>query len=258
HIPGGKHIDDRAHVAHAALRRRPAADPPPQGGGAAVRDPGQLDWAFAGTSSHDAAASPPHSVFRHWVDSRHEDAVAVVDEGDMVPSPRPGETLESGRMVNPATGLVQPYEECWLDEEPGEGAASEGWVLRYQQDDEQQGEGKGQGQGQGQGRHGQNRAAGPRGPEGGGRGRGRTVGGRPRRVVVVDGDCRDWKPGKHGGSLRGYPQPRRLGRRYGPRMVGNGFAWRAGKTCGVFAYVLATVGKARELVLCLTGASLMS
>lgn len=91
----------------------------------------QLDWAFAGTSSHDAAASPPHSVFRHWVDSRHEDAEAVVDEGDMVPSQNPGETVESGSMVNPDTGVLQPYEECWLDGEPGPGEASGGWVMQH-------------------------------------------------------------------------------------------------------------------------------
>ncbi|KAK8089377.1 hypothetical protein PG997_004338 [Apiospora hydei] len=147
YIPGGEHINHRAHVAQAALRRRPAADPHPHqgggggsGGGAAIRDPGQLDWAFAGTSSHDAAASPPHSVFRHWVDSRHRDAEAVVDEGDMVPSPQPGETVESGRMVNPDTGRMQAYEECWLDEEPGAGAASAGWVLRHH-DEERAGAG---------------------------------------------------------------------------------------------------------------------
>lgn len=108
--------------------------------GSVVRDPGQLDWAFAGTSSHDADASPPHSVFRHWVDSRHEDAGAVVDEGDMVPSNQPGETLESGQMVNPDTGVMQRYEECWLDEEPGEGEASKGWVLR-RHDEEEEGAG---------------------------------------------------------------------------------------------------------------------
>ncbi|KAK6841636.1 hypothetical protein PG987_002496 [Apiospora arundinis] len=90
--------------------------------GVVARDPAQLDWAFAGTSSHDAGASPPHSVFRHWVDSRHEDAEAVVDEGDMVPSQQPGETVESGQMVNPDTGVMQAYEECWLDGEPEEGS----------------------------------------------------------------------------------------------------------------------------------------
>ncbi|KAK8056576.1 hypothetical protein PG993_001803 [Apiospora rasikravindrae] len=111
-------------------------------GDAVIRDLGQLDWAFAGTSSHDAAVSPPHSVFRHWVDSRHRDAEAVVDEGDMVPSAQPGETIESGRMVNPDTGLMQAYEECWLDEEPGAGAASAGWVLRYH---EEQADGGGRG-----------------------------------------------------------------------------------------------------------------
>ncbi|KAK7965069.1 hypothetical protein PG996_000571 [Apiospora saccharicola] len=112
--------------------------------GGVVRDPGQLDWAFAGTSSHDADAEPPHSVFRHWVDSRHEDAGAVVDEGDMVPSNQPGETLESGRMVNPDTGLMERYEECWVDEEPGDGEASKGWVLR-RNDEEEEKEGAGAG-----------------------------------------------------------------------------------------------------------------
>lgn len=131
------------HFADVRLRI-PLAD------GGAVRDPGQLDWAFAGTSSHDADASPPHSVFRHWVDSRHEDAAAVVDEGDMAPSNQPGETLESGRMVNPDTGAMQRYEECWVDEEPREGEASEGWVLRHHDDEEEEKkEGAGAGGGRG-------------------------------------------------------------------------------------------------------------
>ncbi|KAK8021229.1 sodium/nucleoside cotransporter [Apiospora arundinis] len=107
--------------------------------GVVARDPAQLDWAFAGTSSHDAGASPPHSVFRHWVDSRHEDAEAVVDEGDMVPSQQPGETVESGQMVNPDTGVMQAYEECWLDGEPEEG--SKGWVLQYHDEGAGAGEG---------------------------------------------------------------------------------------------------------------------
>ncbi|KAK7951741.1 uncharacterized protein PG986_007469 [Apiospora aurea] len=121
----------KRHFADVRLRIPIPTKEEAAAGSAVIRDPSRLDWAFAGTSSHDAAASPPHSVFRHWVDSRHRDAEAVVDEGDMVPSPQPGETIESGRMVNPDTGRMQAYEECWLDEEPGPGAASAGWVLRH-------------------------------------------------------------------------------------------------------------------------------
>lgn len=98
-----------------------------------IRDPEKLDWAFAGTSNHDADASPPHSVFRHWVDSRYAEAEAVRDEGDMVPSGREGEVIERGEMVNPATGRLEMYEECWVDglkggQDGGEGRA--GWVLK--------------------------------------------------------------------------------------------------------------------------------
>lgn len=99
-----------------------------------ARDEGRLDWAFAGTSEHDGAAEPPHSVFRHWVDSRHLDAEAVRDEGDMVPSDAKGEVVETGDMVNPATGQLERYEECWLDGLAA-GGQTQGWVLKHEAED---------------------------------------------------------------------------------------------------------------------------
>jgi hypothetical protein len=82
----------------------------------------RLDWAFAGTSSTEIKTEPNgkqlvHSKWRHWVDSRHPAAEDVNDEGDMIPQ-TDGTTLERGSMVNPATGQMTPYEECWKDIEP--------------------------------------------------------------------------------------------------------------------------------------------
>lgn len=81
----------------------------------------RLDWAFAGTSSTELLPDPSatgreivHSTWRHWVDSRYEDAESVVDEGDMYPRPD-GRTLEKGRMINPETGQMTDYEEVWVD-----------------------------------------------------------------------------------------------------------------------------------------------
>ncbi|KAI4603816.1 hypothetical protein KJ359_003636 [Pestalotiopsis sp. 9143b] len=104
-----------------------------------VRDLAAVDWAFAGTSSHDETVSPPHSVFTHWVDSRHADAAAVRDEGDNFPGADEGESLERGHMVNPVSGRDEPYEECWVDgiqvDERGARADS-GFVLRYEDGDD--------------------------------------------------------------------------------------------------------------------------
>ncbi|KAF2153240.1 hypothetical protein K461DRAFT_320922 [Myriangium duriaei CBS 260.36] len=97
----------------------------------------RLTWAFAGTSSTVLRpADPtlltndtpliPHCTWTHWIDShaapnRDTD---VLDEGDMYPSPsNDGRTLERGAMVNPATGIRQEYEECWVDEDVGVGEA---------------------------------------------------------------------------------------------------------------------------------------
>lgn len=56
-----------------------------------------------------------HSVWKHWVDSRTADSDNVQDEGDMVDRPD-GSILETGRMVNPATGRETDYEEVWWSE----------------------------------------------------------------------------------------------------------------------------------------------
>lgn len=77
-----------------------------------------LDWAIAGTST----SSPPlpsgssHCVWSHWISSRTADVDGVADEGDNHPQPD-GSVLETGRMVNPATGEVGEYEEVWVSEE---------------------------------------------------------------------------------------------------------------------------------------------
>lgn len=83
----------------------------------------RLDWAIAGTSSSSAPRPDgrgghiTRARWRHWIDSTTTDAAGVVDEGDMVPQ-ADGSTLETGSMVNPATGRDTPYEEVWDDVEP--------------------------------------------------------------------------------------------------------------------------------------------
>ncbi|KND86579.1 hypothetical protein TOPH_08786 [Tolypocladium ophioglossoides CBS 100239] len=82
----------------------------------------RLDWAIAGTSSSSAVRTDgrgrqfTRSQWRHWIDSTTADAAGVVDEGDMF-AQADGSTLETGSMVNPATGRVAPYEEVWDDDE---------------------------------------------------------------------------------------------------------------------------------------------
>lgn len=82
----------------------------------------QLDWAFGGTSSSTSLSRPDgtqvsHAVFCHWVDSRSKNPENdIVDEGDMIPQPD-GLMLETGIMINPATGERTDYEELWSDED---------------------------------------------------------------------------------------------------------------------------------------------
>ncbi|KAK3294193.1 uncharacterized protein B0H64DRAFT_418175 [Chaetomium fimeti] len=81
----------------------------------------RLDWAIAGTSSSsmipskgDQGQEIKHSQWAHWIDSRVVDCDGVVDEGDMFDDPSdPSLTLETGRMLNPATGVETDYEEVW-------------------------------------------------------------------------------------------------------------------------------------------------
>lgn len=83
-------------------------------------------------STPASATTPQHTIWTHWVDSQHPLGTEVQDEGDMYPQDN-GETLEYGAMVNPESGKVEKYEECWfdvnLDELKGEGRRF-GWVLK--------------------------------------------------------------------------------------------------------------------------------
>ncbi|SMR45746.1 unnamed protein product [Zymoseptoria tritici ST99CH_1E4] len=79
----------------------------------------QLEWGFAGTSSSTLkpgtnGALVTHSKWNHWIDSRTPNAESVQDEGIMQPLPN-GDTLETGSMINPATGRKTAYEEKWSD-----------------------------------------------------------------------------------------------------------------------------------------------
>jgi len=77
-----------------------------------------LDWAFAGTSTHQPKPDgTAHSQWRHWIDSRTLDPDSVIDQGDMYQQ-KGGTTLETGTMVNPATGIETDYEEVWKDVKP--------------------------------------------------------------------------------------------------------------------------------------------
>lgn len=82
----------------------------------------RLDWAIAGVSSSSSrndgsGGQIAHSIFYHWVDSRTADPESATDEGDMFPQDD-GTTLETGSMVNPATGRETQYEELWHDVDP--------------------------------------------------------------------------------------------------------------------------------------------
>lgn len=102
-----------------------------------LRDPSQVDWAIAGTTCHREAEgdNPAHDVFKHWIDSRHADAGSVKDEGDFFPGAAPGESLERGEMVNPSTGQMEEYEECWIDGLTKDVEGWKGWVLKWEDHD---------------------------------------------------------------------------------------------------------------------------
>ncbi|KAK0216042.1 hypothetical protein IW262DRAFT_1276706 [Armillaria fumosa] len=71
-----------------------------------------LDWAFAGYRS---VLGPNATQFVHLIDSRTLDALSVDDRGTNSALPD-GRTLETGEMVNPATGNITAYEEIWREE----------------------------------------------------------------------------------------------------------------------------------------------
>ena len=102
----------------------------------------KLDWAFAGTSSSQPGREPGtrHAVWRHWVDSHATEPEMVRDEAFVREGAGPGGSeLETGRMVNPETGVEADYEEAWSSLEPSVEPGSEGRatcvVLRTWDDD---------------------------------------------------------------------------------------------------------------------------
>lgn len=101
-----------------------------------------LDWAIGGTSASSMRTRPngtqvSHSVFTHWVDSRTTEPESATDEGDMLPQPD-GTTLETGRMINPATGVETDYEELWRDGTAKDVPALAKWTVLRIHDDSQQ------------------------------------------------------------------------------------------------------------------------
>ncbi|KAI9051308.1 hypothetical protein LZ554_005409 [Drepanopeziza brunnea f. sp. 'monogermtubi'] len=127
----GKHfVDIRIYLPRTASEPcLPASSPLPIS---------RLEWGFAGTSNPTPAAyaadgtlaTPAHTVWTHWVDSRT--TAETRDEGVMYPQAS-GETMEYGAMINPASGKEETYEECWVDLDAGLVDGEDGlqsWVLR--------------------------------------------------------------------------------------------------------------------------------
>ncbi|KAL8417617.1 hypothetical protein RB594_001325 [Gaeumannomyces avenae] len=114
-----------AEAAAAEQQQQKDGSTPPSPPAAVVLPASRLDWAIAGTSESWKRTTPDgeavtRSRWTHWIDSRvpaGADPAAATDEGDMFPQGG-DETLEKGRMVNPATGVEADYEELWADEVP--------------------------------------------------------------------------------------------------------------------------------------------
>ena len=69
----------------------------------------KLDWAFAGLAhKYEGGGS-----WDHWIDSRSDNPARDVGRFSTLPN---GNTLEEGEMMNDS-GIIQPYEEIWKDEE---------------------------------------------------------------------------------------------------------------------------------------------
>lgn len=81
----------------------------------------RIDWAFGGTSSKlESTTEDGGQVTQwiHWVDSRHtKDGTSELfrDIGHLHAPDDNGDTLETGRMENPETGIETAYEELWGD-----------------------------------------------------------------------------------------------------------------------------------------------
>lgn len=78
-----------------------------------LREPTACEWAFAGAKEY---LSGDRCQWSHVVDNRAKpgDEPAAPDVGHCETLPN-GDELETGEMVNPATGRVEAYEEVWRD-----------------------------------------------------------------------------------------------------------------------------------------------
>lgn len=104
----------------------------------------KIDWAFAGTSAELESPTPGNSStvveWTHWIDSKHTgggDGELPRDVGRLYPPQANGDTLETGRMENPKTGVETDYEELWgsvdvksILKQGGEGAKKVSAVLQ--------------------------------------------------------------------------------------------------------------------------------
>ncbi|KAL8304568.1 hypothetical protein RB597_004291 [Gaeumannomyces tritici] len=121
-------LDPTPAEAAAEQQQQKDGSTPPSLAAVVILPASRLDWAIAGTSESwkrttttpDGSEAVTRSRWTHWIDSRvpaGADPAAATDEGDMFPQGG-DETLEKGRMVNPATGVEADYEELWADEAP--------------------------------------------------------------------------------------------------------------------------------------------
>lgn len=96
-----------------------------------IDDPKTCEWAFAGKKTH---LDDGRCTWSHVVDSRDAgdiaDSGALPDIGTCHTLPN-GDEMETGEMVNPTSGKVEPYEEVWREEEVPAGASV--MVLTLQQ-----------------------------------------------------------------------------------------------------------------------------
>ncbi|KAI9766429.1 MAG: hypothetical protein M1840_006536 [Geoglossum simile] len=72
----------------------------------------RLEWAFSGVAKYTELPDRVHAEWSHEIDSRANSLNK--DEGDLILQ-HDGSVLETGRMVNPATGEMTQYEEVWAD-----------------------------------------------------------------------------------------------------------------------------------------------
>ncbi|KAJ4555893.1 hypothetical protein HRR77_001808 [Exophiala dermatitidis] len=92
-----------------------------------VKDNGSIDWAMAG-QRQTLSEAPLTFKWTHWIDSRGS---TEPDIGCFQPGSLATDSIETGSMVNPETGLLTPYEETWRSLVPvGRENFPKAWILR--------------------------------------------------------------------------------------------------------------------------------